>query len=253
MNDVKDKHVLISGGGTGVGKAIATVFAGAGAKVTIIGRTEQALLSVAGELANTLGLCADVTDRASIEQMLDEARAVHGPVAITIANAGAVETAPFKSVTDVQWQQSLNVNLTGTFNLFQSTVNEMTDAGWGRLISVASTAGLKGYPYVSSYCAAKHGVIGLVKALALETAKKGLTVNALCPGFVETPMLERSIENIIQKTAMDREQARAALSKDNPMGGFIQPEEVAQAALYLCTAGASSINGQAIAINGGEV
>ena len=253
MSLVQGKHVLISGGGTGVGSAIARSFADAGANVTIIGRSEQPLLEVAGQLPNTRALCADVTDRESIERMLEKARAEHGPVNVTIANAGAVESTPFKRMTSEQWQQSLAVNLTGTFNLFQSTLDEMTEAGWGRLISIASTAGLKGYPYVSGYCAAKHGVIGLVKALALETAKKGITVNALCPGFVETPMLERSIENIMQKTAMSREQARSALSKDNPMGGFIQPEEVAQTALYLCTQGATSINGQAIAINGGEI
>ena len=252
MNSLQAKHVIITGGGTGVGSAIASAFAEAGAKVTITGRTEQPLQQLAARLPNTIAICSDVTDRDSVERMLEQARAEHGAIAIAIANAGAVESVPFSKISTDQWQQSLDVNLTGTFNLFQATMAEMQSAGWGRFIAISSTAGLKGYGYVSHYCAAKHAVVGLVRSLALECASKGLTANALCPGFIETPMLDRSIENIMQKTSMDRSQARAALNKDNPMGRFIQPDEVANTALFLCTVGAASINGQSIAINGGE-
>ncbi|MFT5706961.1 MAG: 3-hydroxybutyrate dehydrogenase [Oceanospirillaceae bacterium] len=252
MNAMHDKHVVITGGGTGVGSAIAQAFAAQGAKVTITGRTLAPLQALAAQLPNTIALCSDVTDRESVEQMLLLAREHHGAIDIAIANAGAVQSTPFSKITAQQWQQSIAVNLTGTFNLFQACLLQMQDNGWGRLIAIASSAGLKGYAYVGDYCAAKHGVVGIVKSLALETAKKGVTVNALCPGFVETPMLDRSIENIMQKTSMSEDQARAVLSKDNPMGRFIQPQEVADSAVYLCTKGAASINGQSIAINGGE-
>ncbi|EPJ51558.1 MAG: BdhA protein [Osedax symbiont Rs2] len=252
MNSLQTKHVIITGGGTGVGSAIASAFAEAGAKVTISGRTAQPLQQLAAQLPNTIAICCDVTDRQSVERMLEQARTEHGPVDIAIANAGAVDSMPFSKISADQWQQSLDVNLTGTFNLFQATMAQMQQLGWGRLIAIASTAALKGYPYVSHYCAAKHAVVGLVRSLALECASKGLTANALCPGFIETPMLDRSIEKIMQKTSMDRSQARAVLNKDNPMGRFIQPAEVADSALFLCTDGAASINGQSIAINGGE-
>lgn len=252
MQLLQDKHVVISGGGTGVGSAIARTFAESGAKVTITGRTAAPLQALAAQLPNTIAVCSDVTDRDSIDAMLTAARDQHGPVHIAIANAGAVQSQPFGKISAQQWQQSLAVNVTGTFNLFQATLLEMQASGWGRLIAIASTAGIKGYPYVADYCASKHAVLGLVRALALECAATGVSVNALCPGFIETPMLARSIENIMQKTAMDQQQARAVLLKDNPMGRFIAPSEVADSALFLCTSGAGAINGQAIAINGGE-
>ena len=252
MDSLINKHVVITGGGTGVGSEIAKAFDKVGAKVTITGRSIGSLNQVATQLQNSIAIVSDVTDRQSVESMLRQAREKHGPIDIAIANAGAAQSVAFNKISAQQWQQSIDVNLTGTFNLFQACLDEMQGNGWGRLIAIASSAGLKGYRYVSHYCAAKHAVVGIVKSLALETAKKGVTVNALCPGFIETPMLERSIENIMQKTAMSRSQARETLSKVNPMGRFVQPEEVAASVIHLCTASAASINGQSIAINGGE-
>lgn len=249
---MQGKHIVITGGGTGVGAALAKAFDLAGANVTVTGRREEPLQIIAGQLSRGQAICADVTDRESVRAMLNTARVRFGNIDIVIANAGAVESTPFAKMTMGQWQDTLAVNLTGTFNLFQEALADMQQKQWGRMIAVASMAGLKGYQYVSAYCAAKHAVIGLVRSLALEYAREGITVNALCPGFTETPMLERSLENIVNKTAMTAEQAAATLNKDNPMGRFIQPEEVAQTALYLCGCGAASINGQAIAISGGE-
>lgn len=246
------RHVLITGGGTGVGAAIARRLAGEGAAITIAGRRAEPLETLAGELANCAFVTADVTDEASVARMFAEANAAYGPVDILIANAGAAESAPLQRTTIDQWQRMLAVNLTGAFLTARAAIPDMVERGWGRVIFVASTAGLKGYAYVAPYCAAKHGVVGLTRALAQETAKKHVTVNALCPGFTETPLLAESIENIMQTTGRSEADARKSLSRANPQGRFIQPDEVAASALFLCRDDAHGITGQAISISGGE-
>ncbi len=253
MAELSGKHVLVTGGGTGVGREIALRLAKEGARVTITGRRQYPLDEVASEQDAISGIAADVTDLSSLNAMVRQATEDKGDISITIANAGSAESVPFGKMTAADWQAALAINLTGVFNTYQATVPAMEKAGWGRLISVASTAGLKGYSYVSAYCAAKHGVIGLTRSLALELARKGITVNAVCPGFTETPMLERSVDNIMEKTGMDREAARKALSSTNPMGRFIQPEEIAGTILWLCRKSAGSVTGQAISVSGGEV
>lgn len=243
-------QVLITGGGAGVGADLARGFAGAGARVVIAGRRAEPLQQVAGRIAANGGdirtVVADVTDEASVSAMFAEA----GPCDIVIANAGAADSAPFGKITLADWNAMLAVNLTGVFLTFREGLAQMP--GWGRLIAVASTAGLRGYPYVAAYTAAKHGTVGLVRALAVEVARRAVTVNALCPGFLDTEMTERSISNIMQTTGRDRAGALAALTAHNPQRRLIAPAEVTAAALWLCAPGAEGVNGQAIAINGGE-
>jgi NAD(P)-dependent dehydrogenase (short-subunit alcohol dehydrogenase family) len=253
MDDLAGKHALVTGGGTGVGAAIALALARAGATVTIAGRRQEPLEKTAREHARLRWVIGDVTDAQSVRSMFAEASAAHGPVEIVVANAGAAASKPFLKMDAGDLQAMLDVNLTGVFNVWQAALQPMLDAGWGRLIAIASTAGLKGYAYVSGYCAAKHGVVGLTRALALETAKTGVTVNAICPGYTETPMLEQTIGNIMRKTGRSRAEAEVALKEQNPQGRFIQPEEVADTVLWLCGGGAASVTGQAISVSGGEI
>lgn len=241
------RRVLITGGGTGTGADLARGFSEAGAEVVVTGRRLDPLEQVARALKGARAIAADVTDEASVKAMFAEA----GPCDIVIANAGASDSAPLGRVTMEHWNAMLAVNLTGTFLTFREGLRQMP--GWGRLIAIASTAGLKGYGYVAPYAAAKHGVVGLVRSIAQEVARKQVTVNALCPGFLDTEMTDRSIANIMEKTGKDRAAALGALTATNPQGRLVQPAEVTAAALWLCGPGSDAMNGQSIAIAGGEV
>ena len=248
MRDLIGKTALITGGGGGVGAAMALAFAEAGAKVWISGRSEERLQRIAVQHEAISSVVAEVTDERSIEAMFDTS----GPCHIVIANAGASESAAFAKTDMAAWQRMIGVNLTGVFLTLREGLRQLPGPG-GRLIAVASTAGLKGYAYVAPYAAAKHGVVGLVRSLALETAKSEITVNAICPGFLDSEMTDRSVANIMEKTGKNEAQVRGVLADLNPQGRLIQPREVAETALWLCSDGAASINGQAISLSGGEV
>lgn len=254
------KHALVTGGGRGIGAAIARALLLHGARVTLLGRNEEILAkavqehSAAGELDYKVTYeAADITSAESVATAFARAVERFGRIDILVNNAGQASSAPFTKTDEALWQQMLSVNLTGTFHCTQAALPAMLEAGWGRIVNVVSTAGLTGYSYVAAYCAAKHGVIGLTRALALELATKGITVNAVCPGYTETDIVKDAVANIVDKTGRSTEQARAELAAGNPQKRLVQPEEVANAVAWLCLPGSAAMNGQALAVAGGEV
>jgi len=243
-------HAVVTGGGSGIGAAVATALAHEGVQVTLMGRSLKRLQAL--RLPESHCIAVDVSDPASVQTAFDAA-AEFGGIDILVNNAGVVETAPFMRTSLDHWQRMLDVNLGGSFLCTKQVLPGMVERGFGRIVNVASTAALKGYAYVAAYCAAKHGVLGMTRALALEMAKKGVTVNAVCPGYTETDIVESAIEQIVRKTGRTPEQAKAELAAGNPQGRLVQPGEVANAVLWLCRRESASINGQAIAVAGGEV
>ena len=257
MRRLDGLHALVTGGGSGIGAAIARALHGAGAELTIAGRHKARLDEVASSLTGCTTAVADLTRAEDCAAMVKAAREAHGPIDILIANAGAAESAPFARIDRGQWQRMVDVNLSGAFSSAQAALPDVLRDGAGksvrRIVFIASTAALKGYPYVAAYCAAKHGVLGLARAMAAEFASSGITINAVCPGFTDTPLLDASVATITAKTKHSAEEARALLAKDNAHQRLITPEEVAQTVVFLCSPAASSINGQAIAIAGGQI
>ena len=229
------RHAVVTGGSRGIGAAIVDALQSHGARVSVLSRTA--------------GIQVDVADPEAVARAFKNA----GPVDILINNAGQAASAPFGKTELALWRRMLAANLDSVFYCTQAALPGMLSAGWGRIVNIASTAGLRGYGYVSAYCAAKHGVVGLTRALALELATKNITVNAVCPGFTETGMLTETIDNIVAKTGRTPDQARAELASLNPQKRLIQPAEVADAVAWLCLPGSESITGQAIAVAGGEV
>jgi len=239
----KQRRAFVTGGSSGIGFAIAKAFASEGYNVIIAGRTVSRL-----EESGFTFVEMDVTDEQSVIHGVKAA----GPIDVFIANAGAAATAPALKTNRETWDQMIAVNLTSAYLCAREALPQMVDRGWGRFIAIASTSSLKGYAYTGAYAAAKHGVLGWVRTLALELAKTGVTANAICPGFTDTQLVDDALDNIIAKTGRARDDALKALVKDNPMGRLIAPEEVASATLWLASDGAASVNGQAITIDGGE-
>lgn len=247
-NHLEGRHALVTGGARGIGAAIARALMASGARVTITGR-DGAALAAAAQALGADHLVLDVADPDAVGAVFARA----GQVDILINNAGQAGSAPFAKTDTALWQRMLDVNLSGTFHCTQAALPGMVDRGWGRIVNVASTAGLVGYRYVAAYCAAKHGVIGMTRALALEVATRGVTVNAVCPGFTDTDIVRDAVANIMAKTGRSEAQARAGLAAGNPQQRLVQVEEVANAVLWLCMPQSSAMNGQALAVAGGEV
>jgi NAD(P)-dependent dehydrogenase (short-subunit alcohol dehydrogenase family) len=244
---------LVTGGAQRIGRAIAAALARAGASVTVLGRSEAPLREAvaAGEAAG----CAvgDVTDAAWLKREMAAAEAARGPIAILVNNAGSVESGPFARTDPTVFSAMWNVHVMAAVHATQTVLPGMMSRGFGRIVNIASTAGLKGYPYVSAYCAAKHALVGLTRALAVETATRGVTVNAVCPGYTDTDLVRDSISRVAAKTGRAQAEVLAEYERDAPIGRLIRPEEVAAAVLYLCSPEAAAVTGTTLAIAGGEM
>jgi NAD(P)-dependent dehydrogenase (short-subunit alcohol dehydrogenase family) len=244
-----NKLAVITGGGRGIGRAIALLFAQHGARVVVAARTREQVENVAEEIGlNALALTCDVSDVASVSAMFAD---LHPDILVN--NAGVAESSPFVNTSDELWHRHLAINLTGTFYCTRAALPAMLKKGWGRVINIASIAAKAGAPYIAAYAASKHGVLGLTRSVALEVATSGVTVNAICPGYVETEMVERGVERITQRTGRSAEEALDLLKKMSPQNRLVTPEEVASLALLLASEDGRGINGQGINIDGGSV
>lgn len=257
---LSDRTAFITGGGRGIGRAVAFAFAREGARVFVVARTASEVERVAaeirsecGERSASHGLC-DVADSGSVARAFSEAREFFGRGAdVLVNNAGIAESAKVWDTTDEFWQRHLAVNLSGTFYCMREALPSMVESGWGRVVNVASVAGKTGAPYVSAYTASKHGVLGLTRSAALEVATRGVTVNAICPGYVDTDMTAHAVENIQAKTGRTADAALEAIKRMSPQQRLVTPEEVAALALLLVSEDGRGINGQAINVDGGAV
>lgn len=246
-------HAVVTGAGQGIGAAIARALAARGVRLSLLGRRLAPLQALAAELPQAAAIVADVTDPDALARAFAAARERHGPVSILVNNAGQAESAPFGKTSRALWQRMLDVNLSGSFHCMQQALPDMLAAGQGRIVNIASTAGQRGYAYVAAYSAAKHGVVGLTRSVALEVAARGITVNAVCPGYTETEILHESIARVVTTTGRSAAEARASFERGNPQQRLVQPQQVADAVLWLCGEGAGAVTGQCISVSGGEV
>lgn len=251
-------HAIVTGGGSGIGAAIAEALARMGAAVSLIGRNQEKLRAAADRIAQTCNTdvatdSADVTDTAAVQKAIESLQHKFGAATILVNNAGLGLSSPFLKSDEAFWRKILDADLMGAVYCTQAVLPGMMKSNWGRIINVASTAGLTGYPYITTYCAAKHALVGVTRALATEVARSGITVNAVCPSYVDTDMTARTIDNIVQKTGRSREDALANLVSRNPQGRLIQPSEVAEVVVWLCDENSGAVTGQAIIIAGGEL
>jgi NAD(P)-dependent dehydrogenase (short-subunit alcohol dehydrogenase family) len=245
------RRALVTGGGRGIGAAIARRLAAGGAEVVVTGRTAGEIDAVAGELGGT-ALAVDLSDRAATDAMLARLAEL-GRVDLLVNNAGASESAALAKIGDDQWDRMIEINATAPFRLTRALVPAMVAAGWGRVVTIASNAGVTGYRYTAAYCAAKHAVVGMTRALAIDLARTGVTINAVCPGWVATRMVDEAVARIADKTGRTSDDARSQLAAMSPQGRIITPDEVAALVATLCGEDARAIHGQALVIDGGQV
>lgn len=256
-DSLRGRHALVTGAGRGIGHSIARRLAACGAKLTLLGRTAATLEALRNELraqnVQTHCVVADISKRESVDAAVADARAALGGIDLLINNAGQAASAPVTKRDDQLWHDLLAVNLSGTYFCIQAVLPDMMKNDFGRIVNIASTAGLTGYPYVAAYCAAKHGVIGLTRAVAREMASRNITVNAVCPGYTDTDIVQNAAKKIAAVTGRSVSDAMQIMAKTNPQGRLIQPDEVAATVAWLCAPGAESITGQSIVVAGGEL
>jgi len=250
MNGLNGAHVVVTGGGTGIGAAAAAQLSGAGARLSLLGRRMEPLQATAEQVRGVAVQC-DVADTGAITTAFDTARAAHGPIDILVVNAGIGDSAPFARTSRDAWDRILAVNLTAAFDCAQAALPDLLASANGRIVFVASVAGLRGVPYAAHYAASKHGLLGLMRSMAVEFAKTSMTVNAVCPGFVDTPMTDQSVARVAEKTGRSEDASRSAIAQMNASGRLVHPDAVATAILTLCLPQSRDINGAAITIDGG--
>lgn len=252
------QHAIITGGSRGIGASISEYLARLGADISLTGRTKKTLVEQAKALEQNIGIkvhtsIGDMGNELDVQKCFNDIKEIMGPAQILINNAGIGKSAPFHRLDSTLWNQVIGLNLTGTFLCTKQVFSDMRESGYGRIVNISSTVGLRGYPYIAAYCASKHGVIGLTRTLALESIKKGITVNAICPGYTDTDLVNEAVDLIVDKTGKDREEIQTEINDMSPMGRMVSPEEVAEATAWICLPSSASITGQAIVIAGGAV
>ena len=255
---LKGQHALITGGSRGIGAAISNALAALGADISLVARDLKTLEIQSNHLKSEFGVnvfstSTDITNEKEIESSFKKSEKINGAVDILINNAGIGKSMPFHKMDLDFWKTTLDLNLTGTFLCTKQVYENMRERGYGRIINISSTVGLRGYPYIAAYAASKHAVIGLTRTLALEAVKKGITVNAICPGYTETDLVSEAIDNIAKTSGRDKVTIKTEIENMSPMGRLVTPEEVAESAAWLCLPSSASVTGQAIVIAGGSV
>ena len=255
---LQGQHAMVTGGSRGIGAAISNILAHLGANISLTGRTQDTLDEQANHLKSEYGVevfmtTGDMSQEPDVEKCFAGAVDALGDITILINNAGVGKSAPFHRMETEFWNMTIGLNLTGTYLCTKQVFGKMRDAGYGRIVNISSTVGLRGYPYIAAYCASKHGVIGLTRTLALEAVKKGITVNAICPGYTDTDLVAEAVDSIVGKTGRKRDDIQSEIDNMSPMGRMVTPEEVAETTGWLCLPSSASITGQAIVIAGGAV